>query len=220
MIYTDYVLLILNCKAYKFKAELQKELWLNKLPKSIQYFHIVGDKEQCDGDEYYFDFDNHVLYVATDDDYISLPHKMITALKAVNETFEYRYIFKTDDDQMLLQPNFFSRISGQLIDKPNCHYGGFSIEMKTQICDYNKFHSSLPDNLILRGTIYCNGRFYLLSKEGVEDLLKKKDKIKKLYIEEHGIGLHLNEDLKQEILHFDSKTVFQRYDRRASKYLD
>lgn len=118
MIYTDYVLLILNCKAYKFKAELQKELWLNKLPKSIQYFHIVGDKEKCDVDEYYFDFDNHLLYVATHDDYISLPHKMITALKAVNDTFEYRYILKTDDDQMLLQPNFFSRISGQLIDKP------------------------------------------------------------------------------------------------------
>jgi hypothetical protein len=31
------------------------------------------------------DLPNHVLYTNTQDDYVSLPHKVIAALKAVNE---------------------------------------------------------------------------------------------------------------------------------------
>lgn len=209
MIYSDYVLLILNCKKYQYKADLQKELWLNNIQGSIYYFHIIGDKDACGDDLYYFDFDKNVLYVSTDDDYISLPHKIITALRAVNETFEYKYIYKTDDDQMLLQSNFFTRLSRQLVDKENCHYGGYSIDMKTHICDYNRFHSSLPNNLILRGTVYCSGRFYLLSKKAVDHLLTKEDKIKKHYIEDHAIGLYLSIEFKEEILHFDSNTAFK-----------
>lgn len=209
MIYSDYILLILSCKKYKYKADVQKDLWLNSIPNSIYYFHIVGDKEICNNDLYYFDFDSNILYVSTDDDYISLPHKIITALRAVNETFDYKYIYKTDDDQMLLQSNFFIRLSRQLVDKENCHYGGFSIDIKTEICDYYKFHTCLPKNLILRGTVYCNGRFYLLSKKAVEHLLTHENKIKKHYIEDHAIGLYLSNELKEEMLHFDSNVVFK-----------
>jgi len=209
MILCDYVLLILNCKNYKHKAELQKESWLRNIPESIYYFHIIGDKELCSDKSYYFDFDNKILYVSTNDDYISLPHKIITAFKAVNETFNYKYIYKTDDDQMLIQPDFFSNLDQQLKNKNNCHYGGRRLRVRTHVSKYNLVHPSLPNDLILQGTIYCNGRFYLLSKKAVEHLLTNEENIQKHYIEDHTIGLYLSKELKRNILRVDSNTAFK-----------
>jgi hypothetical protein len=209
MILCDYVLLILNCKNYRHKADLQRELWLSNIPESIQYFHIIGDKELCSDKSYYFDFDNKFLYVSTSDDYVSLPHKIITAFKAVNETFNYKYIYKTDDDQILIQPDFFSHLNQQLENINNCHYGGFSLRVKTHVSKYNLVHPCLPDNLILNETLYCNGRFYLLSKKAVEHLLTKEEKIQTHCIEDHAIGLYLADELKENILHFNSNLVLK-----------
>lgn len=207
MIHCDYVLLILNCKSYKHKADLQKELWLSNLPENIRYFHIIGDTESCTDKSYHFDFDNNILYVPTNDDYISLPHKIITALNAVNDTFNYKYIYKTDDDQILIQPDFFNHLNRQLENKNNCHYGGFSLRVKTHVSKYNRVHPCLPDNLVLSETVYCNGRFYLLSKKAVEHLLTNEEKIKTHYIEDHAIGLYLADELKENLLHFNSNVA-------------
>ena len=108
MIDQKYILLILNCYKYKYKADRQIETWLKKLNSNIIYFHVIGDVEKCknndnDSADYFFDFHNKILYTKTKDDYLSLPHKVITALEAVNNTYNYDYIFKTDDDQILIK---------------------------------------------------------------------------------------------------------------------
>ena len=43
--------------------------------------------------EYKFDEESLILYVKTGDDYNSLPKKVITSFKAINETFTFKYIF-------------------------------------------------------------------------------------------------------------------------------
>ena len=103
-IVTPYILLILNCEKYRYKAEKQNQTWLKNIIQEYQnmvYFHIIGSKDKCAAasQEYVIDNENHILYTSTDDDYLSLPDKIITAMNAINETYEYEYIFKTDDDQ-------------------------------------------------------------------------------------------------------------------------
>jgi hypothetical protein len=65
-------------------------------------------------------------------------------------------------------------------------------------------------NLLLKGTTYCNGRFYLLSTKAVINLLTKFDKIKEHIIEDHAIGLYLDHNLKTLMLNINSNKYFNR----------
>ena len=211
---SDIVLLILNCYKYREKALKQKRTWLKDLPKNILYFHLIGDSEKCKEKEHLFDYDENILYVNTKDDYNSLPAKIITALNAVNETIEYKYVFKTDDDQMLIDNNFFTSLPSYLQRNNQHHYGGFVVKVPEHISTYYTVHDCLPRDLLLKECMYCNGRFYFLSKEVIVDLIIKKDEIKKQIIEDHGIGLFVSKEFKKTILNFDTKNTF--YDETCS----
>lgn len=208
----DYILLILNCKKYRHKANIQKNTWLHKLPTNISYYHVIGDISMCNSNEYIFDEINNLLYVNSKDDYLNLPHKIITAIKAVNDTFEYKYIFKTDDDQILLKDNFFETLINILDTKKN-DYGGFNINVKDHITTYWTVHPELPRDLFLKGTIYCNGRFYLLSNRVIQELLTHADKIKKLILEDHSIGLYIDNKFKKNILNINTNNIFIDMDK-------
>jgi hypothetical protein len=94
--------------------------------------------------------------------------------------------------------------------KPKVHYGGFIVDVPFQhISKYYLIHPELPKNLLIEKIKYCNGRFYLLSKEAVEDLVSKKQKIKKHYLEDYSIGLYLDPALKTNILSIDTKKYFE-----------
>ena len=205
----DYLLLILNCKKYRDKAITQKNTWLKKLPSNIQYFHIIGDKDKCNNDDIHIDFDEHIIYSNTLDDYNSLPSKVITTLKGVNNLFNYKYIFKTDDDQILIKEQFFLTFPKLLENyESKSHYGGFTIDCKEHISHYYQIHNCLPRNILLKATIYANGRFYYLSNSAVANLITKKSSIEKHYIEDHAIGLYLDPQFKENIIHFKTHDIF------------
>jgi hypothetical protein len=203
-----FILLVLNCDKYRYKAEKQKQTWLKNI--DMVYFHVIGSKDKCANasQEYVFDNDNHILYTSTNDDYLSLPDKVITAMNAINETYTYEYIFKTDDDQDLIERSFFKMII-PLLNPSKYHYGGLHISVKDHYSTYYMVHSELPKQLFLKGTTYCNGRFYLLSKEAVENLLKKKQEISKHIIEDHAIGLYLDDEYKRKFLPLNSGKYFK-----------
>jgi hypothetical protein len=207
MIDQTFILIILNCKKYKSKAEIQKKHWLNNLNANISYFHIIGDKEKCGTNDYLFDNLNNILYVNTEDDYLSLPHKVISAIDAINKTYNYKYILKTDDDQMLINENYFNTTLSVLCKK-EFDYGGFLVNVPDHISKYWMVHDCLPRNLFLKGTQYCNGRFYILSNKIVNILITKKESIKKYIIEDHCIGLHIPEEYKKNILKFNNNLIF------------
>lgn len=218
MIDQKYILLILNCYKYKYKADRQIETWLKKLDNNdnnennIIYFHVIGDVEKCkvnnDNADYFFDFHNKILYTKTKDDYLSLPHKVITALEAVNRTYNYDYVFKTDDDQELVDDEFFNKMMTTLSTK-NYNYGGRLLNVNDHYSTYYTVHSELPKKLLLRRTSYCSGRFYFLSKAAVINLLDKKEHIKEHVIEDHAIGYYMDENLKKNALHFLSDHFFR-----------
>jgi hypothetical protein len=218
MIKQEFILLIMNCKKYEKKALVQKNTWLRSIPYYLKYYHVVGD-ESLDND-FKFDNDNKVLWVKTPDDYNSLPKKVIQSYIAVNSTFDYKYIFKTDDDQMLANTNFFSTITKLITNKtPTSHYGGYVVDVPfSHLSQYHIIHPELPKYLPIYATKYCNGRFYFLSKHAVEDLIAKKTNIMNEYFEDYAIGFNLDEYYKIDVLNIATNKIFTDID--MSVYTD
>jgi len=210
MIDQPYILLIMNCEKYNYKAIQQKETWLKNLPSNIIYFHVIGSIN-LDVD-FNFDFEQKILYVNTKDDYISLPKKVLAAYSAVNDTFNYKYIFKTDDDQNLINMKFIESVINVLDNKlPKIHYGGHIVNVaKPYLSEYYKIHAELPKDMIVQSTKYCSGRFYFLSNDAVFSLTnpKKRELIEKEYLEDYAIGYHMSSFLKENMLSLTTDKYF------------
>lgn len=202
-----FVLLIMNCKKYQYKAEIQRNSWLKELPLNLKYYHVIG--EQNLSSDYNFNHKTHVLEVKTPDDYNSLPKKVISAFNAVIQDMpNVQYVFKTDDDQEVKDVRFFDILSKTLATR-KYHYGGFLINVpKPYLSQYHKIHPELPEYLPIYSTKYCNGRFYFLSKEGIIDLISKKEDISKLFLEDYAIGFYLHDKFKQRILELQTHKYF------------
>jgi hypothetical protein len=207
----DIILLILSCnKYYDTKAITQKNNWLKNI--KIQYFHVIG--EPTLSSNYEFDWIKNILYVKAEDDYISLPKKVIMAYSAIYEIFNFKYIFKTDDDQILLNPIFLENLKKVLLnsysdENKRIHYGGEIIKIdKPYLSQYNTVHSELPENLPLLATQYCSGRFYFLSNFAVNWLLIKRKIVEQEYLEDYAIGFTLHDSFKTNIMNIQSTKLF------------
>lgn len=198
MISQNYILLIFNCYKYREKAIKQKETWLKSV--DMLYFHVLGDPNLSK--EFHFDITNNILYVKCQDDYNSLPKKVIRAYIAVSNTYYFKYIFKTDDDQHLEPVKLLSTIIQILESKtPKIHYGGKINDVQIPyLSEYYRIHSELPKDIIVQKTKYCSGRFYFLSWEAVFCLSNKKIYIEKEYLEDYAIGFYLSSYLKNNML--------------------
>jgi hypothetical protein len=204
---SDYILLIFNCEKYRYKALKQKNTWLKNLP-TITYFHVIGNPLL--ETDYFFDLNDKILYVKVNDDYNSLPKKVISAYEAVNKEFIFNYILKTDDDQNLISTEFFNIIQGLLTKRvPKIHYAGFIVNVdKPYLSQYHKIHPELPSNLPVLQTQYCSGRFYALSDLAIQQLISRKNDISKEYLEDYAIGLNLDPILKKNMLNIQTNKYF------------
>lgn len=213
------VLLILSCKKYAHKADLQRQSWIPCLPSTIRPFHVIGDSERCGQAEYMVDESAHIIYTNTKDDYVSLPHKVITAIQAVHNTMAYDYIYKTDDDQIVTDVGFFDIVQNH---REGYHYGGHVVRVEEHYSDYWQIHAELPQKLLLEKTTYCAGRFYFLSPAAVRCALEKKEWFRTRVIEDHAMGyalpaemkdqpFMLNDLMKTAIVDFDEGYVDRNY---------
>ena len=205
------ILLIMNCYRYTWKADLQRNTWLKMLPKEIVFYHVLGNPSLSQ--EFVFNEMERTLIVKTPDDYNSLPKKVIAAYKAIFKTFEFQYIFKTDDDQDLIQPKFLDTLIGLLnppSNKPKPHYGGHIVDVpKPYLSKYHTIHPELPEFLPVYATKYCSGRFYFISYAAVTYLIKQREKIEREYLEDYAIGFNLHNYFKENILNLKTDKYFQ-----------
>jgi predicted restriction endonuclease len=169
---------------------------------------VIGE-ETLDTD-YKFDDLNNILWLKVADDYNSLPKKVIAAYIAVSQTFSFKYIFKTDDDQILTKPKFFDIITNLIKNMtPTPHYGGYIVDIKQPyLSQYNRIHPELPKELPLYKTKYCSGRFYFLSRSAISNLINKREKIEKEYLEDYAIGYNLHDIFKTNMLNIASNHYF------------
>lgn len=207
MIEQDYILLIMNCKKYIKKAMFQKMTWLPKIPSTIKYFHVIGEPNM--DVNYRFDETNQILWIKVEDDYNSLPKKVMRAFNAINETFSYKFIFKTDDDQILVNNKFLDIVINITNQKPKIHYGGFIVDVKQNyLSQYHKIHPELPEYLPILQTRYCSGRFYFLSRQSITNLISKKTIIEKEYLEDYAIGYNLELLYKTNMINLATNNFF------------
>jgi hypothetical protein len=210
----------MNCKKYVEKAEFQKKTWLPKIPDYLQYYHVIGEP-QLDTN-YKFDNENRILWVKVDDDYNSLPKKVIRAYEAVFETFDFKYIFKTDDDQNLINEKFFDVVKGITSNNSNSnskkiHYGGYIVDVKQNyLSQYHKIHPELPEYLPILQTKYCSGRFYFLSRQAISNIISKKQFIEKEFLEDYAIGYNLDQYYKLNMINLTTNNFFK--DIELSEY--
>ena len=216
MINQDYILLIFNCVNYRYKALRQQETWLRELPglqNKLIYYHVVGNPDlQSD---YVFDEEIRILWLRVPDDYNSLPKKVISAYHVISEVYNFKYIFKTDDDQFVRPIKFFDTLITVLNSRytdltKRVHYGGHVINVKEAYkSEYYRLHPELPQNLIVQKTQYCSGRFYLLSHDAVTSLILKKADICNEFLEDYAIGFHMPLPiLKEKILNLKTDDFF------------
>ena len=207
MIEQDYIMLIMNCKKYLKKAKFQKMTWLPKIPSYLKFYHVIGEPEL--EPEFKFDDENQILWVKVEDDYNSLPKKVIRAYDAINKTFDYKYIFKTDDDQILVNDNFFDVVKGLISREPRIHYGGYIVDVKQNyLSQYHKIHPELPEFLPILQTKYCSGRFYFLSRQAINNLISKKSFIEKEFLEDYAIGINLDPYYKSNMINLSTNKFF------------
>lgn len=209
---SEFILLIFNCKKYRYKALKQKKTWLNNFT-IMPFYHVIGDPLLKE--EYYIDENEHILYVNTPDDYVSLPKKVITAYESIQKEYVFNYIFKTDDDQNLIQIEFLNIIKNLLCKRlPKIHYAGEIINIdKPYLSQYSNIHPELPKYLPVLQTQYCSGRFYILSDLSIQQLISKKDKICKEYLEDYAIGYYLDPVLKMNMLNIKTNKYFIDFDK-------
>ena len=208
MIEQDFVMLIMNCKKYEKKALFQKMTWLKNIPSYLRYYHVIGNETM--DTNFKFDDENNILWVKVTDDYNSLPNKVITAYEAIYDTFNFKYIFKTDDDQILVKPQFFDTLVNLITNMiPTPHYGGYIVDVtKPYLSQYYRLHPELPENLPLYVTKYCSGRFYFLSKSAISNLINNRENIIQEYLEDYAIGFNLDDRFKQNILSLATNKFF------------
>ena len=204
----DFIMLIMNCKKYAAKALYQKNTWLKLIPSQLKYYHVIGDETLAT--DFKFDEVSKVLWVKTPDDYNSLPNKVITAYAAVKATFKFKYLFKTDDDQILVNNKFLDMMMRLVTTKqPKTHYGGYVVDVpKPYLSQYHRIHPELPKVLPVHVTKYCSGRFYFLSCEAITHLLTKREAVRKEYLEDYAIGLNLPRAYKEQMLNIKTNDYF------------
>jgi hypothetical protein len=209
MIEQDFILLIMNCKKYTDKASLQKTTWLQNIPSRLKYYHVIGDEELVT--PFKFDEENNVLMLKVGDDYNSLPKKVIAAYKAIYDTYKFTYIFKTDDDQMLVNIQFFDVVINIIANKSSTiHYGGNIVDVpQAYLSQYHRIHPELPLYLPVLKTKYCSGRFYFLSKEAIANLISKRENICKEFLEDYAIGYNLPDCYKENMLKICTDNSFK-----------
>ena len=219
----DYILLIFNCVKYKHKALKQKNTWLRELSSlknnnNIIYFHVIGNPNL--DQEFLINAEQQILWIKVADDYNSLPKKVIQAYAAVTKLYQFKYIFKTDDDQMLSPVTFLDTLITVLNNKyadpvltNRVHYGGFIVDVKRDhVSQYYKIHPELPSDLLVKKTQYCSGRFYLLSHEVVDALILKKEAISCEFLEDYAIGIHMPaSSFKDKIMNINTSIYFEDF---------
>ena len=210
----DYILLILHCEKYKFNRIIQMNTYLKYLPEKINYYHIIGNSNL--EKEYEFYENEKIIVVKSEDDYLHLPAKIVKAYEAINDTYDFKYIFKTDDTQICIYKDFFDDLINRLTifekNENKSHYGGFIVTIeKEELCRHHKVHKELNNNRILKPTIYCGGSFYYLSSDAINNLIVKKEEIIKDYLEDYSIGFNLSNEYKKNMIHIPIEVIFLRY---------
>ena len=216
----DYILMVASCKKYLKERRIgQIEQFLKnpKIMQGIRYFHLEGDSNKFIKTpelKYIIDEKNNIIYTNTKDDYLSLPHKIICGMKAIYENYNFKYIFKTDDDQRLLIDNIFYILDKQLKEKKPDYFGKImNFAKREERWELHKDENYPKGYYVGDGLPMGNGRFYGLSYRNVKDLVRNKyDEIKKEMVEDCAIAKYQKIEYRTNNMYVFNNEIFNDID--------
>jgi hypothetical protein len=204
----EYFMIILNCKKYNHKRERQRSGWLSTFTEKtgIQYFHIIGDEGIAA--DYIVDSSNNIITVKCPDTYIALPMKSYLAVKAVTESYpSMKMVFKTDDD---MDCNVDALIAELSTIKQN-DYGGEYLQISRE--HMSTYHyPNVPEDkrtpFYMKCTVYCPGRFYFLSKNVCEIIVRLRGHFEGQIFEDYAVGF-IASKITRKLYFFNVKQIFR-----------
>jgi hypothetical protein len=204
----SFVLIILNCKKYDHKRQRQITTWLQHFP--LPYYHVLGDP--AIETEYIRNDKEHLLTVKVPDDYMSLPKKTFMAVKAIYDSMpDVKYILKTDDDMNCHLEKLDPILKA--IQESKADYGGHIVNCGG---DYQSTYHYIQEGVektpaVCRKAVYCNGRFYFLSRKSMEAMLSNKDIFWNSAYEDNTVGYVLSNAGGITFMRVPDKILFYEY---------
>lgn len=189
----DFVIIITSCQKFKNKeGDIHKRFQ----PFGVPYYILYGNPELNYGFPNYkkkwWELNNHSLEMEVCDAYESLPFKICSGLKFVQEKHPNSFVLKTDEDVEILDFNTIFQYL-QAIKQNNMNYVGNYIKTDVVQTDYHfgkckskKWNTTRYHGKLIGG--WCCGGFYTLSPFARDTVLKyyddpknKKDILKEIY---------------------------------------
>jgi hypothetical protein len=114
---------------------------------------------------------------------------------------------------MVTNTRFFRILTNVLDSKQTLesvhHYGGHIVDVKQPYrSEYYRVHPELPNDLIVKKTKYCSGRFYFLSDTAVQILVSRETNISSEYLEDYAVGYNIPDYLKVNMTNLDTSKYF------------
>lgn len=199
-----YCLMILNCKKYEYKRDLQRTTWLPLI--KIRWFHVIGDPTIAS--EYEYKEAENIMFVKCQDTYEALPDKTYLSILAVQKLFpDVEYLLKTDDDMKCEIPAF----EKMLEDIVGYDYGGELVQVEQDHLSAYHYPNVAPElrkPVKMFKTIYCPGRFYFLSKNVRRNLIGQKGFFAEQMFEDYAVGYVATRIPNVKILNVNAKAIF------------
>lgn len=171
------IILLLSCRKNRHRWDKIKAGWLNAV--GVSYVFVEGDKSMMPGSYSFLPgdadvaTDGGVLQIGCDDTYDTLPHKVATAVRALQRVRDPSYILKVDDD-VVGNPAFLAHFLRE-IEKKDLQYVG-RVVRKNGVADYGLANFSQEQNrhpIMVPNVVYCGGPMYYLGRRAISVVADK-----------------------------------------------
>lgn len=165
--FTHVLIGILSCQKNAYLHKHLKKTWIRDIPATTaRALFLVGEKGTRERIE------NETLYLDCQDDYASLPQKVIRFLQFANKHLTYDYIFKCDDDTYVSKKTWevslegVSFVTGRLLSyQPDVYKRWLALKSQT-------WNDAFTDFLTGLSHFPCGGEGYFLSYQAVRVILQ------------------------------------------------
>jgi len=157
--------------------------WYNNIPDNTLYIRVVGDESISES--YQFNNTKCTLYMKMENSINVLQDNILSVIEAVNQRFDYKYIFKTNYNETMINPKSFGNLLNVLNQKTYAFVGDSQDNNQT-----DKF---------------VTGKGFFLANNTVTEILERKMNDNK------EISSYLDSSYKNSTIYFDANSIFKTY---------
>ena len=157
--------------------------WYNNIPDNTLYIRVVGDESISES--YQFNNAKCTLYMKMENSINVLQDNLLSVIEAVNQRFDYKYIFKLNYNETLVNAKSFGNLLNVLNQKTYAFVGDSQDNNQTDT--------------------FVTGKGFFLSNNTVTEILERKMNINK------EVSSYLDISYKNSTIYFDANSILKTY---------